>query len=350
MSTSGTYNFGSIQNEQVITEAYERCGIPMALISQEKINTALRSINYILNSWLNKGLNLFTVKIGMMALTSGKTSYLLPNNGVDILEACLRTSSRNLGGAAESSPGGTADNAFDGNINTSCAQTGANGYISYDWGVGLYAITMVGVTSFVDRAYTLVFEYWNGSTWNIALSPVTQTYTAGENVWFDIPIPVPATKFRIRETGGQTLNIAELYFNTNVQDRILTRSSRSEYMSYPDKARQDTPTTFWVNRQVTPIVNLYPTPNSYYNNLFYSYIQTIEDTGTLIDTTAIPNRFIDALTSELAYRLGIKEEKLQILQILAKDASDSFQLAAAEDTERVPLRVFADYRSGWGSV
>jgi hypothetical protein len=322
----------------------------MSLISLEKINTAARSINYILQSWLNKGLNLFTVKIGMLGLVPGKTSYILPNQGVDILEACLRTSARNLGGTAASSAGGTAANAFDGNINTACTQTVPNGNISYDWGVGLYAITMVGITSFVAATYTLVCEYYNGSTWNIALSIPEQSYGEKELLWFDVPIPVPATRFRIRETNGATLDIAELYFNTNVQDRILTRSSRYEYMSYPDKARQDTPTTFWVNRQITPVVNLYPTPNGYYNNLFYSYIQAIEDTGELIDTTAIPGRFIDPLTAELAYRLGVKEQTpMDLLSILAREAEASFALAAAEDTERVPLRITADYRSGWGS-
>ena len=152
----------------------------------------------------------------------------------------------------------------------------------------------------------------------------------------------------ITETGGATLNIAELYFNTNINDRILARTSRSEYMAYPNKSQPSTPTTFWVDRQIAPVLYLYPTPNGEYNNLFYSFIQQIQDAGSMINVPAIPARFLDAITADLSYRLSLKEGKLEVAQQLLLEADKAFKLASMEDTERgVNLRIIGDYRSGW---
>lgn len=348
MSTSESFNFGSIQNEQIITDAYERIGIPISIVSYEKLLSAFRSMNFIMQSWLNRGLNLFTVKLGMISLNNGQTSYLLPNTPSDILEACLRTSTRNLGGTAFSSSGGIAQNAFDGNPLTSCAQTAPNGSIWYSWGSGNFAISMLGVMSYTTQDYTLTASYWNGTAWNVCLSIPRQTYSAGVINWFVIPIPTPGSRFMITESGGATLNIAELYFDTNVNDRILARTSRSEYMAYPNKSQPNTPTTFWVDRQISPVLYLYPTPNGEYNNLFYSYIQQIEDAGSMINAPAVPARFLDAITAELACRLAGKEGKFDIVQQLGAESEKAFKLASIEDTERgVNLRIFGDYRSGW---
>ncbi len=350
MGTSGTYDFGSPQNEQIITEAYERCGILRPLITQQKITTANRSINFILQSWVNKGLNQWTVKQGMIGLNANQTSYTLPQHGIAILEATIRTSTRNLGGTAFSSAGGTAQNAFDNNLATACTQTVPNGYISYNWGASLYAISMVGIQSFVANDYTLACEYsFDGSTWSSATTIPLQTYPALQTQWFTVPVPVPANYFRVRETGGATLNIAELYFNTNLNDTIMNPASRSEYIAFPNKAQTGRPSSFYLDRQINPVVYLWPTPSSLYNNMFYTFTQQMQDIGAMTDTAQIPARFLEALTAELAYRLAIKEtevplEKTNMLKALA---DEQYLTAGQEDRERVPLRIYGDYMQGW---
>lgn len=351
MSTSGTYNFGSPQNEAIITEAYERVGVIGDIITQQKIDTALRSINFILQSWINEGLNLFTVKQGMLSLNSGQSAYTLPDSGIDILEATVRTSSRNLGGTPASSAGGVAANAFDGNPNTSCAQTAPNGNISYNWGVnGNFYVSMLGITSFVDNTYTIRPEYSvdSGATWIPCpgFTPTLKTFKQNTLVWFVIPIPVPASSFRIVETGGSTLNINELYFNTNVNDTSISRISRNEYIAVPNKNQTGTPTSFWVDRQINPVVYLYLTPNATYNNMYYTYTRQIQDVGSMIDTAEIPARFLEALASDLSTRLAIKEGKLDKFSILDAKATQSYVKAGMEDRDRAPLNIYGTYRGG----
>lgn len=348
MSTSGTFNFGSPQNVEVITDAYERVGVLGDIITQQKIQTSLRSINLILQGWVNKGLNLFTVKQGMIALNNGQTAYTLPNHGIDILEATVRTSSRNLGGTPASSAGGVAASAFDANPLTACTQTAPNGNISYDWGTGSYAISMVGVTSFVTNTYTLVAEFSSdGVTWTNCLTIPAQVYTQNVLAWFVVPVPTPASKFRIRETGGATLNVEELYFNTNINDTVITRASRSEYIAYPNKSQTGRPSSFYVDRQINPVVYLYLTPDGTFNNMFYTYTQQIQDIGQMTNTADIPARFLDALTAELAFRLAIKESKYDVAQLLKAEANEAYLIAGMEDRERVPLRIYGDFSQGW---
>lgn len=352
MSTTETYNFGSPLNEQIITDAYERTGVVVDFAVQQKITTALRSINFILQSWMNKRLNLFTIKQGMLSLNAGQSAYVIPDHAVDILEATIRTSSRNLGGTASSTPmtGGVAQNAFDGNPATHCLQTAPNGWISYSWSNINYPISMLGVTSFVDAQYTLVAEYsFDGSTWNTTLSIPTQDYGQLALNWFVIPVPVPAQYFRIRETGGATLDISELYFNTNINDLPITKMSRSEYVAYSNKNQTGQPSIFWVDRQIVPVLYLYQTPDGIYNNLYYTYKRQIQDIGRMTNTAEIPARFLDALTAELAYRLAVKEGRLDRVSILKQDAMESFGAAAFEDGERVTVRVTPQPSQNWSN-
>lgn len=352
MATTETYNFGSPLNEQIITDAYERTGVVIDFAVQQKIQTALRSINFILQSWMNKRLNLFTIKQGMLSLNSGQSAYIIPDHAVDILEATVRTSSRYLGGTAASTPatGGVAANAFDGNPATHCLQTAPDGWISYSWTIPTYSVSMLGVTSFVAAEYTLLPEYsLDGNTWLPAMSePIpTQNYGQLELKWFVIPVPIPARGFRIRETGGATLDISELYFNTNVNDVPITKMSRSEYVAYANKNQTGQPSLFWVDRQITPILYLYQTPNSQYNNLYYTYKRQIQDIGRMTNTAEIPTRFLDALTAELAYRLAVKEGRLDRVQILRADADKAFAEASFEDGENVTVRVTTQPSQNW---
>lgn len=354
MSTSGTYLSGSPQVDQLITEAYERINITPNEFEGQKTFAAIRSMNLALNSWITRGLNLFTVKLGLLGLTPGQNAYALPSGTSRILEATIRTSTRNLGGSSFSSAGGIAANAFDGNPQTACTQSAPNGYISYNWNTSQYSIAMVGIQSNATLTYTLSFEYsLDNITWTSVLNVEAQTYTQGELIWFVVPIPTSGSLFRVRETGGSTLNVQELYFNTALNDTTITEISRYEWMTNPTKYQLGQPTSFWLNRQINPILTLWPVPTPQYNTLFYSRIQQIQDIGTLINTPDVPARFIDALSAETAFRLAVKNpDKVDAnaRRDLKAWADESFTLAAKEDTEHVPLRIYGDQQQGWGRV
>lgn len=88
MTTSGTSAF-DLAFDDIITEAYERCGIEVR--DGYDMKTALRSINLIFAEWANRGLNLWTIEQRQVVLTAGVYEYQLPDDTVDALSAVIRT-------------------------------------------------------------------------------------------------------------------------------------------------------------------------------------------------------------------------------------------------------------------
>jgi hypothetical protein len=280
----------------------------------------------------------------MIGLNPGQVAYNLPPNAIDIKTAALRTSNRNLGGTPFSSNGGIAANAFDNDPSTACTQNAPNGYISYNWGLAQFNISMVGIMSYQTLSYSIVCEYsFDNVTWINSLTIPEQDYPQRQTQWFSIPVPIYSNYFRIRETEGGTLNISELYFNTNVTDTLVTRVSESEYTSYPNKNQLGRPSLFWVDRQISPVVYIWPAPNYNYNNLYFTYWKSIQDAGGLINVSEVPTSFMAPLCYALAYQLSIKEGVLDRMQALKLDAESSYSEAGIEDSERVPLRLIGDY-------
>jgi len=103
-----------------------------------------------------------------------------------------------------------------------------------------------------------------------------------------------------------------------VTDYPLDRIDRNEYISIPNKATQSRATEFWLERQKSPVIHLYPTPENSTDKLIYYVWRTIEDAAASINSVDIPTRFMPCLVSGLAYYLCIKKnvQKLPVIQDL----------------------------------
>jgi len=88
MTTSGVANF-DLQFDDLIAEAYERCGIEVR--AGYDMKTALRSLNIIFAEWANRGLNLWTIEQRQQVLTAGVYEYNLPDDTINALSAVIRT-------------------------------------------------------------------------------------------------------------------------------------------------------------------------------------------------------------------------------------------------------------------
>jgi hypothetical protein len=121
-------------------------------------------------------------------------------------------------------------------------------------------------------------------------------------------------------------------------DFELSRMSRSEYLNTPNKTTQGRPSQFYYNRQVSPEVTLWPTPENSTDTLVYYYVQRIEDVDALVNTTDAPFRFLPCMVAGLAYYTALKKapERVQLLKNLYEE---EFQRAADEDEDRVALKL-----------
>jgi len=74
---------------EIFEEAYERAGLEMR--SGYDLKTARRSLNLLTLEWQNRGLNLFTIDSGTLAVTAGTATYTMPADTIDLIEHQIRT-------------------------------------------------------------------------------------------------------------------------------------------------------------------------------------------------------------------------------------------------------------------
>lgn len=88
MTTSGTNSF-NLDLNTLVEEAFERCGLELR--SGYDMRTARRSLNLLTIEWANRGINLWTIEQGQIALTQGTITYPLPVDTIDLLDHVIRT-------------------------------------------------------------------------------------------------------------------------------------------------------------------------------------------------------------------------------------------------------------------
>jgi hypothetical protein len=91
-----------------------------------------------------------------------------------------------------------------------------------------------------------------------------------------------------------------------------------------------------VDRLITPVYRIWPSPENNTNQIIYDRIVRIDDADTSVNTVEVPWRFYPCLSAGLAYYLAIKKapERVQLLKSIYEE---EFQRAAGEDQDRVPL-------------
>lgn len=352
--TSELYDF--VNNEKIddfIKDAYEKCGIIMQQLSAYQFQAARRSLNYILSDWPNKGLNLWAVDQQMITIVPGQNTYLMPVGSIDVVgnECTTLNIQRQITttGVPDSSSGVPA-NAFDNNLATACTQTAPNGWISYDLGLGNdVSIPYVGIISYTKQNYTIACQYSHDNmNWYTYNEPQLLEYLPLTTIWI-VPYQAPLARyFRILETAGATLNINELYFSIPLNSKIVTRLSRQEWISLPNKNVLGAINAFVVQRQINPVIQFWNAPavNWGYTNVLYYRSRAVQDISNYIFNVDAPQRFFMALSDGLAAELALKfaPDKYQMLKARS---DESYSSAARADVEDVPIRLDLDSSSSF---
>jgi hypothetical protein len=136
-------------------------------------------------------------------------------------------------------------------------------------------------------------------------------------------------------------DILEVALRRSGTDFEIDRLSRGEYLNIPTKTTQGRPSQFYFNRQVSPEVTLWPTPENSTDQLVYYYITRIQDADALVNTTDAPFRFLPCMVAGLAYYLSLKKRP-ELTQLLKVVYEEEFQRAADEDEDRVSLKLTPD--------
>ena len=139
-------------------------------------------------------------------------------------------------------------------------------------------------------------------------------------------------------TADTVVDVLEVTLRRGTTDYELTRISRGEYSTIPDKTTQGRPSQYYFDRQIAPIINLWATPENSTDSVIYYYVERMQDADTLVNTTDMPFRFFPCMVAGLAYYIAMKRapERLQMLKAVYEE---EFQRAGDEDEGRTPLKL-----------
>jgi hypothetical protein len=140
---------------------------------------------------------------------------------------------------------------------------------------------------------------------------------------------------------GNTVMVLDAYTTTTSgPDRVIMPISRTEYASYPNKAQQGFPTSYWYDRLISPTITLWPVPDgSSATVLKYYRVRQVQDANLRNgQNVEIPYRWLEAFADGLTYRLA-RIWSPQMAVALKGQADESYDIAATQDVEAVPTYI-----------
>ena len=293
MATSGSVDF-NLDMAEITEEAFERCGLEFR--TGYDARTARRSLNLLFAEWANRGLNLWTVE--------------------EITQSLVQYSS------------------------SSSIATYPIGTITATVGDSTYLVVGRTITGGTSGSTAKIISKPTSTT--ITITVPTGSFSAGEaitsNASDDSGVSTTISADPSLSDAQAAVDILEVVVRRSDSDVGISRISRGNYLDIPDKTTQGRPSQFYINRQITPTITLWPSPENSTDQIIYYRVKRIQDADSGINTSDIPFRFLPCLTAGLSYYLAMKKSP-QLVPLLKSIYDEEFQRAASEDSERTALRL-----------
>ena len=139
---------------------------------------------------------------------------------------------------------------------------------------------------------------------------------------------------------ADTIDLLDQVIRTNAgnattqSDLTISRIGVSTYASIPNKLTTGRPIQVFIERLITPRINLWPVPDTSYTFVYFR-MRRVQDAGNGVETPDIVFRFLPCLVAGLAYHIAMKVPELAPRVEMLKAAYDEqYALAAGEDREK----------------
>lgn len=143
--------------------------------------------------------------------------------------------------------------------------------------------------------------------------------------------------------GADIIDVLSIVCRRSGSDITLSRLSRDGYLTIPNKASEGRPSQFFLDRQVTPQLYLYSTPENSTDTIVYDALVRMDDADDLTNTMDMPFRFYPCLAAGLAYYIALKRSPDRI-QMLKAIYEEEFERARTEDRDRSSFNVTPQYQ------
>ena len=336
MSYSETVGQTVTKVQTLIDKGARRSGKLAEELTSEQIVSARQSLFFLLSNLSNIGINYWSNNKKVFGLKQDQYVYELPAGSIDALNVLYRKMSRPSGSYFSSS--GQVANAFDGDVNTITVQTSPNGSISIDYGNSnpIYAGS-IGILPGVSGNFHILLETSSdGVNWTILRDTGVTAWVNNEWLWYDIEPGISAQWYRMRETGGNTLQVREFYVGNNSTEIPMARLNRDDYTSLPNKNfNANQPFQYWFNRTIPrPQITLWPVPSDPFIQMTVWYSRQVMDVGDLYGELEVPDRWLLAIQSMLAHQMSMELPGVPLDRIGYLQAQAMQYLNEAEQEER----------------
>ena len=186
------------------------------------------------------------------------------------------------------------------------------------------------------RSINLMLAEWANrglNQWTI--EQATQTVTKGTNQYTldSNVIDILDCSLR-RDTDGTNLDLQ------------MTKISRSEFLNIPTKSTQARPNQFFLDKQISPVLNIWPTPENSTDVLVFNKLVRMDDADTATNTMDMPFRFYPCFAAGLAYYIAIKKAPDRVV-MLKQMYEDEFERAMSQDEDTASFRISPYLRNGY---
>jgi len=345
MAYSGTVGQTVVSVQKFIDQGARMSGKLAEELTVEQVQAAKQSLFFILSNLINQGINYWCISKKVYGMNADQFQYLLPQGGNDVLNALYRRLNRPTPatGGGYFSSGGVTGLAFDNNVLTSDVQTSPNGYIGINYGQNnpIYAGS-IGILPSTSGSFHILLEWSNdGVTWNTLQDTGVTTWVSGTWLWYDIDPGVTCQYYRMRETGGGTLSVAEFFVGNNSTEITMARLNRDDYTNLPNKNfTANQPFQFWLNRTIPQAtITLWPTPSDPFVQMVVWYSRQIMDVGDLYGELEIPQYAFQAIQCMLAHQMSLilPAVPLDRIQYLEGQADKYFLMMENENRDKSPI-------------
>ena len=186
------------------------------------------------------------------------------------------------------------------------------------------------------RSINLMLAEWANrglNQWTI--EQATQTVTKGTNQYtLDSNIIDILDCSLRRDTDGTNLDLQ------------MTKISRSEFLNIPTKSTQARPNQFFLDKQLSPVLNVWPTPENNTDVLVFNKLVRMDDADTATNTMDMPFRFYPCFAAGLAYYIAIKKAPDRVV-MLKQMYEDEFERAMSQDEDTASFRISPYLRNGY---
>ena len=140
----------------------------------------------------------------------------------------------------------------------------------------------------------------------------------------------------------KVIDILSVVVRRSSTDFAMERISRSTYLGIPTKSTTGRPNQFFLDRQITPVLKIWPTPENSTDTIIFDALTRMDDADTFINTMDMPFRFFPCLAAGLAYYISMKRAPNRT-QMLKAVYEEEFQRAMTEDRDRASFNVVPQY-------